>query len=209
MQGKDRTHEEAGSCITLPPRRKQLLRDLGVKFYEAENGFVEIEHSGCPPWEHVQHNALGKARSAAARFKNAIIIGADTVVVYRKRVLGKPENMEEAMEYLRLLQGKTHAVYTGLALIDTKENITAIDFEKTLVTMRSLNAYELRAYLSRIKPLDKAGAYAIQGAGAVIVEKISGCYYNVVGFPIARLEDLLLKLKTSIFTYMNKSPKRD
>jgi septum formation protein len=184
------------------PRRKQLLMDLGVNFYEAENGFVEIEHSGCPPWQHVQHNALGKARSAAARCKNAIIIGADTVVVYRKRVLGKPKNMEEAMEYLQLLQGKTHAVYTGLGIIDTKENITVTDCEKTLVTMRPLNEKEIRAYLSRIKPLDKAGAYAIQGAGAVIVKGISGCYYNVVGFPIALLEQMLLRLHISLFDYM-------
>lgn len=191
------------------PRRKQLLKDLGVNFHETESDFVEIEHSGCPPWQHVQHNALGKARAAAARYKNAMIIGADTVVVYRQRVLGKPKNMKEAEEYLQLLQGKTHAVYTGLALIDTKETITVTDFEKTLVTMRPLNEREIRAYLSRIEPLDKAGAYAVQGAGAVIVNKISGCYYNVVGFPIARLEEMLLRLKKTLFAYMNKSPERD
>ena len=138
----------------------------------------------------------------------ALIIGADTVVVYRQRVLGKPKNLAEAMEYLQLLQGKTHAVYTGLGIIDTKENITVVDSEKTLVTMRSLNEKEIRAYLSRIKPLDKAGAYAIQGAGAIIVEKISGCYYNVVGFPMAKLEEMLLRLKITLFDYMNTNNKR-
>ncbi len=121
------------------PRRRQLLKTLGVNFIAAESGFHEIDHAGGTPGQHVQDNALGKARAAAARYKNALVIGADTVVVYRQRVLGKPKNMAEAMEYLQLLQGKTHAVYTGLGIIDTKKNITVVDFEKTLVTMRSLN----------------------------------------------------------------------
>ena len=190
------------------PRRRQLLKTLGINFIAAKSGFHEIDHADSTPGQHVQDNALGKARAAAAPHKNALIIGADTVVVYRQRVLGKPKNMAEAIEYLQLLQGKTHAVYTGLGIIDTKENITVVDFEKTLVTMRSLNEREIRAYLSRIKPLDKAGAYAIQGAGAIIVEKISGCYYNVVGFPLAKLEEMLLRLKITLFDYMNTNNKR-
>ena len=190
------------------PRRRHLLKALGVHFIAAESGFHEIDHADGTPGQHVQDNALGKARAIASQYNNALVIGADTVVVYRQRVLGKPKNMAEAMEYLLLLQGKTHAVYTGLALIDTKENITVVDFEKTLVTMRSLNEKEIRAYLSRIKPLDKAGAYAIQGAGAIIVEKISGCYYNVVGFPLAKLEEMLLRLKITLFDYMNTNNKR-
>jgi len=190
------------------PRRRQLLKTLGINFIAAESGFHEIDHADGTPGQHVQDNALGKARAAAARYKNALIIGADTVVVYRQRVLGKPKKMAEAMEYLQLLQGKTHAVYTGLALIDTQKNITIADYVKTLVTMRSLNEKEVRAYLSLIKPLDKAGAYAIQGAGAIIVEKISGCYYNVVGFPLAKLEEMLLRLKITLFDYMNTNNKR-
>jgi septum formation protein len=190
------------------PRRRQLLKTLGVKFIAAKSGFHEIDHADGTPGQHVQDNALGKARAAAAPYKNALIIGADTVVVYRQRVLGKPKNMAEAMEYLQLLQGKTHAVYTGLALIDTQKNITIADYVKTLVTMRSLNEKEIRAYLSRIKPLDKAGAYAIQGAGAIIINKISGCYYNVVGFPMAKLEEMLLRLEITLFDYMNKNHKR-
>ena len=190
------------------PRRRQLLKTLGVKYIAAESEFHEIDHADGTPGQHVQDNALGKAQAAAARYKNALIIGADTVVVYRQRVLGKPKNMAEAIEYLQLLQGKTHAVYTGLGIIDTKENITVVDFEKTLVTMRSLNEKEIRAYLSRIKPLDKAGAYAIQGAGAIIVNKIAGCYYNVVGFPLAKLEEMLLCLKITLFDYMNTNHKR-
>ena len=190
------------------PRRRQLLKALGVHFIAAESGFHEIDHADGKPGQHVQDNALGKARAIASQYNNALVIGADTVVVYRQRVLGKPKNMAEAIEYLQLLQGKTHAVYTGLGIIDTKENITVVDFEKTLVTMRSLNEKEIRAYLSRIKPLDKAGAYAIQGAGAIIVNKIAGCYYNVVGFPLAKLEEMLLCLKITLFDYMNTNNKR-
>jgi septum formation protein len=190
------------------PRRRQLLQALGVSVSVIESGFIEVNHCGGSPGQHVQDNALGKARAAAARYKNALIIGADTVVVYRQRVLGKPKNMAEAMEYLQLLQGKTHAVYTGLGIIDTKENIAVADFEKTLVTMRALNDREIRSYLKRIKPLDKAGAYAIQGAGAIIINKISGCYYNVVGFPMAKLEEMLLRLEITLFDYMNTNHKR-
>jgi septum formation protein len=190
------------------PRRRQLLKTLGVNFIAAESGFHEIDHADGKPGQHVQDNALGKARAIASQYNNALVIGADTVVVYRRRILGKPKNMKEAIAYLNLLHGRTHAVYTGLAIIDTQKNITIADYVKTLVTMRSLNEKEIRAYLSWIKPLDKAGAYAIQGAGAIIVEKISGCYYNVVGFPMAKLEEMLLRLKITLFDYMNTNHKR-
>jgi len=190
------------------PRRKQLLKNLGVTFRVAASGFKEMDHASTLPEQHVMDNALGKARAVSSQHKNALVIGADTVVVYRQRVLGKPKNMAEAMEYLQLLQGKTHAVYTGLGIIDTQENITIADYVKTLVTMRALNDREIRSYLKRIKPLDKAGAYAIQGAGAIIVEKISGCYYNVVGFPMAKLEEMLLHLKITLFDYMNTKYKQ-
>jgi septum formation protein len=190
------------------PRRRQLLQALGVNVSVVESGFIEVNHFGGSPGQHVQDNALGKARAIASQYNNALVIGADTVVVYRRRILGKPKNMKEAIAYLNLLHGRTHAVYTGLAIIDTQKNITIADYVKTLVTMRSLNEKEIRAYLSWIKPLDKAGAYAIQGAGAIIVEKISGCYYNVVGFPMAKLEEMLLRLKITLFDYMNTNHKR-
>jgi len=190
------------------PRRKQLLKNLGVTFMVAASGFKEMDHASTLPEQHVMDNALGKARAVSSQHKNALVIGADTVVVYRQKILEKPKNMKEAVAYLNLLQGKTHAVFTGLVIIDTKENKIIADYVKTLVTMRALNDREIRSYLKRIKPLDKAGAYAIQGAGAIIVEKISGCYYNVVGFPLAKLEEMLLRLKITLFDYMNTNHKR-
>jgi len=186
------------------PRRKHILKQLRVKFEVAENTFTEIGHEKGSTQKHVLENALGKASSVAAQYKNALVIGADTVVVFNRKVLGKPKNMREAVSFLQMLQGNTHAVYTGLALIDTKKNKALTDYVKTNVTMRTLTDNELKAYLALINPLDKAGAYAIQGPGSIVVEKIDGCYYNVVGFPIAKLEDMMLSLGTSLFQYMIK-----
>jgi septum formation protein len=186
------------------PRRKQLLKALGIKFAVVENLFAENEHKNGSPQDHVIENALGKAHSVAAKYKNALIIGADTVVVFKRKVLGKPKDNGEAVLFLRMLQGNTHAVYTGLALIDTRKNKRETGFVKTLVTMRTLNEQELNAYLSLINPLDKAGSYAIQGPGSILVEQIDGCYYNVVGFPIAKLEEMMISFGTSLFQYMGK-----
>ena len=145
-----------------------------------------------------------KAKSVSKKFSDGIIVGSDTVVVYKNRVLGKPENMNEAFEYITLLNGRTHSVYTGLSIINCKNGKHLTSHEKTLVTFRDLTKSEIISYLNRIDPLDKSGAYAIQGHGALVVEKINGCYYNVVGFPISKLENMLLDFGTSLFKYMKK-----
>jgi septum formation protein len=188
------------------PRRKQMLRELGVRFSVTHGSFDEPPHSkGEAPSLYVRKNAEGKARSAAHAVKNALMIGADTIVVYRGRVLGKPVTLKDAFDYLHLLNGRTHAVYTGLCVLDASDGTYLSDYEKTQVTFRKITESEISAYLGRINPMDKAGAYAIQGAGALIVESIAGCYYNVVGFPIAKLEQMLLKKGVSLFEYMKKS----
>lgn len=187
------------------PRRKQMLRELGVHFSVMPGSFDEPPHSkGEAPSVYVRKNAEGKARSAAHKVKNALVIGADTIVVYRGRVLGKPGSLKDASDYLHLLNGRTHAVYTGLCIFDSSDDSCLSDYEKTQVVFRKLTESEISAYLGRINPMDKAGAYAIQGEGALIVESIAGCYYNVVGFPIAKLEQLLLKKGASLFAYMKK-----
>jgi len=187
------------------PRRKQMLRELGIRFSVVPGSFDEPPHSkGEAPSVYVRKNAEGKARSAAHKVENALVIGADTIVVYRGRVLGKPGSLKDAFAYLQLLNGRTHAVHTGLCVFDTSDSSCLSDYEKTQVTFRKLTEAEIRAYLGRIHPMDKAGAYAIQGEGALIVESIAGCYYNVMGFPIARLEQMLLKKGASLFEYMKK-----
>jgi len=187
------------------PRRKQMLEDLGIRFSVAPGVFAEPPHTkGESPWVYVRKNAEGKARSAAHTVQNALIIGADTVVVYQGRVLGKPRTFQDAFDYLHLLNGKTHAVYTGLCVFDASNGSCLCGYEKTQVTFRKLTEAEICAYLGRINPMDKAGAYAIQGEGALIVKSIVGCYYNVMGFPIAKLEQMLLKKGCSLFEYMQQ-----
>jgi len=183
-----------------------MLKELGVSFVAAKSGFIETEHSpGESPGVHVKKMAAGKACTAARRYKNAFVIGADTVVVYRGRVLGKPASARQALEFLHMLNGRTHAVYTGLAIVDADSTTVTAGFEKTLVTFKQLTDAEERAYLASIQPMDKAGAYAIQGPGALIVKEIRGCYYNVVGFPLAKLEQMLLRHGVSLFAYMQDS----
>jgi len=188
---------------TASPRRIEMLNDLGIKFKAVKSSFNEPERKKSQrPSEYVESNAKGKAEAVAAKFKNAIVVGSDTVVVYKNRVLGKPKNRKEASEYIHMLNGRTHSVYTGISLIDIKSMKKVSSHEKTLVTFRSLTELEIALYLKSIDPMDKAGAYAIQGSGALIVEKIKGCYYNVVGFPVSKLEKMLLDLDISLFKYM-------
>jgi septum formation protein len=175
---------------------------LGVKFSAAKSAFCELPYQGRSPSQYVRKNALGKAKEIAEKFQNAIVVGADTVVVLNTSVLGKPKDCNEAITFLTMLQGKKHLVYTGLAIIETSSNVVLTDFVKTKVVIRPLTLPEVKLYLNSIHPFDKAGAYAIQGAGSIIVEYIEGCYYNVVGFPIAKLEKMLQLLNISLFDYM-------
>lgn len=185
------------------PRRIQMFNDLGIEFESVTSPFAEPDHNTTPcPEKTVMDNAGGKAHAVAAMFDNAFIIGCDTVVAIDNTILGKPATPDAAFTYLNMLNGRTHAVYTGICVIDSFNKTHSAAFEKTLVTMRHLNKEEITAYLSAINPMDKAGAYAIQGAGALIVRGITGCYYNVVGFPLAKLEEMLLERGGSLFAYI-------
>lgn len=185
------------------PRRSAMLRELGVSFDTVPSSFIEPPHAnGQPPRTYVKANARGKARQVAADMIAGIVIGADTVVVHRGRVLGKPSSMDEARRFLSMLNGDKHEVITGVCLIDADSRRMLVEAEKTTVTFRHLDEREIECYLQSINPLDKAGAYAIQAYGALIVEKISGCYYNVVGFPLALIESMLLQWNHSLFDSM-------
>jgi len=180
-----------------------MLKDMGIKFKAVNSFYDEPERrKGQKPSEYVEANAEGKAKSISKQFNKGVIVGSDTVVVYKNRVLGKPWDMNKALEFINLLNGKTHSVYTGISIIDCETGKHLSSHEKTLVTFRNLTEPEITGYLNRIKPLDKAGAYAIQGEGALVVEKINGCYYNVIGFPISKLENMLLSFGISLFDYM-------
>ena len=188
---------------TASPRRIELLEQLHVAFIAEKSSFAEPPYEASQnPEEYVIQNACGKARDIAGRYNNALVVGADTVVVLESSVLGKPATRQEAREFLRALSGRRHTVHTGVCIIDTDKKTTLSECEKTQVMFRDLTEQEVHSYLGCINPMDKAGAYAIQGAGALIVAGINGCYYNVVGFPLARLEQMLLKTGVSLFDFI-------
>jgi septum formation protein len=169
------------------PRRQQLFRQIGISFEVAESSIEEKFHHAKTPQENALHLSLQKAEDVARRFSDAIIIGADTIVVLDSKILGKPANEQEAEEMLRELSNKTHKVYTGFTLYDKPSNKFVSDYEMTEVTFRHLTEEEIDSYVRTGSPMDKAGAYGIQDDyGAVFVEKINGCFYNVVGFPLTK-----------------------
>ena len=169
------------------PRRAHLLRQIGVPFVVAESGVGEDLVGTDSPVKTVKVLSLKKALSVAKRFTNAIVIGADTIVVLDDVIYGKPNSPAQAALYLRALSGRTHQVYTGFALVDSDTQYSYIDYEKTDVTFRSLGDSEIANYVNSGSPLDKAGAYGIQDDfGAVFIERINGCFYTVVGFPLAK-----------------------
>jgi septum formation protein len=171
------------------PRRVTLLRQVGLAFTVVDPGPDREWPGHAEPRHGVRALALEKARRVAARRPAALIIAADTVVVARGVRLGKPTDEAEAFEMLQRLHGRTHEVWTGLAVVGGGEQRTAA--EVTKVQFARLGEAELRAYVRTGEPLDKAGAYGIQGLAAQFVRRIEGDYSNVVGLPLARLRQLL------------------
>ncbi|KKM09008.1 hypothetical protein SY88_21470 [Clostridiales bacterium PH28_bin88] len=175
------------------PRREELLRQVGLECEVIPSGISEDITPAAPhDYEFlVRELALGKARWVARGIDNGLVIGADTVVVLGHRILGKPGSPEEAGNMLRELSGKPHQVLTGIAVVKAGSNVYRTDCEVTRVYFRRLEEREIEAYVESGEPMDKAGAYGIQGLGAVLVERIEGCYFNVVGLPLARLTQVL------------------
>ena len=177
------------------PRRKKLLKQLNLKFKSVDLHFHEKINDGENPIFLVKRLSIEKLNKALLKIKNGIIITADTIVVIDNHILGKPKNKIDARRILKKLSGRTHNVYTGYSIYNSDNNKIITDFEKTLVTFRKLTNYEIDDYISTGSPMDKAGAYGIQDDfGAVFIEKINGCYYNVVGLPLAKVYHSLLRI---------------
>lgn len=174
------------------PRRRELLEQMGFEQFEIipAEGEEQADASRSPK-EYVEQLALHKAREVAARVDDpdAIIIGADTIVVLQDQVLGKPRNEAHAFQMLSSLSGCRHTVYTGIALIQGARQM--LGHEATKVRFCALTEKEILAYIATGEPMDKAGAYGIQGRGALLVDSIEGDFYNVVGLPICRLSRML------------------
>ena len=190
------------------PRRRQLLENLAIAFETAASAYQEPPcDDSTAPENYVSANARGKARMAHPGHAEMLVIGADTAVIIDDEVLGKPPSPAAARSYLQRLNGREHRVATGLCLIDTRTATTVWAVETTAVRFRRLSSRDLDAYLGSINPLDKAGAYAIQGSGALLVETINGCYYNVVGFPLGCLDRLMRQVGLCLFDYLGTEPK--
>lgn len=168
------------------PRRAQLLKLLDLEFEVVESGVDENNEAYEIPEVHVLELAQKKAGKVAENIKEGLVLGADTIVVLDGRILGKPADRKQAHEMLRLLSGRRHTVYTGFAVIDLPSGKTVSDYERTEVYFRELSEGEIARYVETESPLDKAGAYGIQDLSAVFVDKVEGCFYNVVGFPVTK-----------------------
>lgn len=173
------------------PRRRQLLSQLGLDFITIPSEIEEEGYGDLPPMEQVMALARAKAERVALGLSDAIVLGADTLVVCQGQVLGKPATSQEAEAMLSFLSGKSHEVYTGVAVIKVPGMISRQAWERTEVRFRQLTLREIRAYVATGEPLDKAGAYGIQGLGALLVESICGDFFNVVGLPLVRTVALL------------------
>lgn len=172
------------------PRRIKLLEGLGLAFTAVESSEEEIIPPNLLPCQVVMELARQKALNVFERTKG-IVIGADTVVARDGHVLGKPADEAEAFTMLNLLSGHWHEVYTGICI--KSEDVTVCEYEMTRVKFRTLQKDEIERYIKTKEPMDKAGAYGIQQKGSVLVEKIEGDYFNVVGLPLCHLGNLLKK----------------
>lgn len=185
-------------------RRQALLRALGINF-EVMVSDVEERFEGDPA-AMVITNARAKRNDVAARIDGpALVIAADTLVFLGERILGKPADKDEARAMLAALSGRTHRVLTGLALLDKSSGKTAEGYEATDVTFRPLSAHEIDQFVATVHPIDRAGAYTVDGPGSLLIERYNGCYQNVLGFPIVRLDLLLREFGYSLFDLMNAS----
>ncbi|WP_069997964.1 Maf family protein [Cellulosilyticum sp. I15G10I2] len=178
------------------PRRQELMQLLDIAFEIVVKPIEEKIEEDLSPAENVKYLAFKKAAAVAQDYPEALVIGCDTVVVLNDRIIGKPKNPEDAKRILKALSGKAHYVCTGVAIINIKEKLEICFCETTNVKMKDLTTDEIDDYIATDEPLDKAGAYGIQGKGAIYIEQISGDYYNVVGLPLNRLYKELIKLNT-------------
>ncbi|WP_434303960.1 Maf-like protein [Clostridium botulinum] len=183
-------------------RRQELLKRILGNFQIIVSDFDEssIPFKNNIP-SYVMNLAEGKARSVSKKIMdqdNNLIIGCDTIVAFNNRILGKPKDKKDAFEMLQALSGNEHEVYFGLAILDVKSNKIIKDFVCTKVKFSKLSSVQIEKYINTGDPMDKAGAYGIQGKAGIFVENINGCYYNVVGLPLNKLNSMLMEMGVNL-----------
>ena len=181
------------------PRRREILEKMQIPFVVSVSDYEEDMSLPLKPRDLVRRFALGKAEAVAIKYKDAVIIGADTVIEWKGKVIGKPYTAERAREILKQLSNKKHIVHTGYCVIDTLSGKRRVGSVETKVTFRKLSSAEINAYVVTKEPLLAAGAYMVQGRAASFVTRIEGDYFNIVGFPIATIVPILEKC--GIFYY--------
>lgn len=181
------------------PRRIALLRQIGLSPEVIPSRVEEKFDATLPPSQNAMRLAYAKSIDVGEKLDDAVIIGADTIVILDGEYLGKPSNRLDAIRMLELLSGRTHVVVTGFSILGRPGNRSITDFEETKVTFRPIPRAEIEAYVVGGSPMDKAGAYGIQDDyGAVFVSRIEGCYYNVVGLPLSKLYVTLQEFSTHL-----------
>ncbi len=175
------------------PRRREILKMTGLKFSVDAGDYEEDMDLALEPRQLARFLSTEKARAVAVKYADALVIAADTFIVFKGSLLGKPHTREEARRMLDLLNGRAHSVITGFTIIDTRTGKKLSRSVETRVYFRKLTEEEIEAYIKTGEPLDKAGAYAIQGIGALIVRKLEGDYFNVMGLPLSSLAEALKK----------------
>lgn len=188
---KMRTDKLQIILASVSPRRDQLLREMGLAFTVVRPDGVEELASGLLPEALASHNAQQKAQAVAGRHREALVLGADTIVVFDGVVYGKPRDMAGAVQMLGRLAGQAHEVFTGVCLVQRARGFETTFCDRTRVWMKALTATEIVEYFLKVNPLDKAGAYAAQEHGDTIIARIEGSFSNVMGLPVERLRSAL------------------
>lgn len=184
------------------PRRRELLKILiGDNFEIRTSGYEEDNSLDLPPKDLVLFHSLEKGRDVADKLPEGIVISADTIVVFENKVLGKPETAEKAKEMLDKINGQWVEIITGLAVIDIASKKEFQHPEVAKIKIKQMSEQEIDGYIKTGEPLDKAGAFAVQGKGAVLIEKTDGDFYSVVGLPLFELNKLLAQAGVNIFDY--------
>jgi septum formation protein len=198
MNGLQKQFPGRWILASASPRRQALLTQVGFEFETIPSHMNEEQCEEADPARRVELLSLAKAEQVARSLSSGWVIGADTVVVLEDEILEKPKTPEEASVMLGKLSGRFHTVFTGFALVRSPDREEFVGYETTRVHFRTLHNWEIQSYVDSKNPMDKAGAYGIQDQSAVFVDRIEGCFYNVVGFPLSTFYSALMAMRKKV-----------
>ena len=178
------------------PRRNNLLKQIGLDFSIIPSDIYEDFNLELPPEAFTEHWARQKAKEIGEKNHDSLVIGADTIVVLDKKILGKPKNKDDSFKMLKSLSGRRHEVITGVSFFWGKNNIDITINERTFVYIKALTDNDIYSYINTYEPLDKAGSYGIQDGFSIHIQRIDGCYFNVMGLPISSFYKMLKSIIT-------------